>query len=142
MTNTKTTATEPTTPTRDAILAELSGLDRGDGCLGITIDQCLADGIDDVATIRAIVLEAEEEAAAERVTHTIQCRHSSGSSCWEPEPECVGLSREESERVLATLEPTDEDGNALEYRIVEESPHAHRPLDLSIACTDGPHPAD
>lgn len=69
--------------------------------------------------VRAAIRE-EISTAAAMATYTVQCRHASGSSCWEPEPECVGLTRDEAERVLATLEPTDDDGAALEYRIVED----------------------
>lgn len=65
-------------------------------------------------------IDGEWTRADDGTAHTIQCRHASGSSEWEPEPECVGLSRDEAERVLATLEPTDDDGAALEYRIVQD----------------------
>lgn len=53
------------TARRAEILSALSAHDRGDGCLGIIVDQALADDpnctVDDV---RAIVLEAESDAPA------------------------------------------------------------------------------
>ncbi len=52
--------------------------------------------------------------------YAIECRHASGSSHWEIEPECSDFAtREEAEQILAVLESEDEEGAALEYRIIE-----------------------
>ena len=52
-------------------------------------------------------------------TYNIECRHASGSSHWEIEPECTGFeSREEAEKVMLSLEDEDEEGAALEYQVV------------------------
>jgi hypothetical protein len=50
----------------DEIMAALSDHDRGDGCLGIIVRQALADEpACSVDSVRAIVLEAEADAAAD-----------------------------------------------------------------------------
>lgn len=50
----------------------------------------------------------------------IECRHASGSSHWSTEPECGDIAtREEAEQIMATLESQDDEGAALEYRVVE-----------------------
>lgn len=53
-------------------------------------------------------------------TYQIECRHASGSSHWDVEPECGDIATlEEAERIMATLETEDAEGAALEYRVVE-----------------------
>lgn len=52
--------------TRSFILFALSAHNHGDGCLGIIVDHCIADGITDIETIRSIVVEAETDARLER----------------------------------------------------------------------------
>lgn len=51
---------------RAEILSALSDHNHGDGCLGIIVDQAIADGITDVETIREICIEAAEDARIER----------------------------------------------------------------------------
>jgi hypothetical protein len=51
--------------------------------------------------------------------YIIQCRHVSGSSHWDREPDTEEyLTVEEADAVIATLENEDDDGAALEYRTV------------------------
>ena len=49
----------------------------------------------------------------------IECRHASGSSHWDREPDSVFETEAEAEAAIKTLEKTDDDGAALEYRVVE-----------------------
>jgi hypothetical protein len=52
--------------------------------------------------------------------YIIECRHASGSSHWDREPDTEAYeTREEAEGVAATLETEDEEGAELEYRVVE-----------------------
>ena len=52
---------------RDDLLAALASHDHGDGCLGIIVDEALAeDPTVTLAAVREIVLQAEADAAAER----------------------------------------------------------------------------
>lgn len=121
MTNTKTT--EPT-------LRHLSDADLGLDVIHTLRTEAASTGDSEQVAICDRALDGDQDAlsecyrvidaAAAMATYTVQCRHSSGSSCWEPEPECVGLTRAAAERAMAGLEPTDDDGAALEYRIVAD----------------------
>lgn len=52
---------------RNDLLAELSSFDRGDGCLGIIIDEGLRRDPDVTAEeLREVCVEAERDAEAER----------------------------------------------------------------------------
>lgn len=52
--------------------------------------------------------------------YIIESRHASGSSHWDREPDTEEFeTREAAEAVIATLETEDDDGAALEYRVVE-----------------------
>ncbi len=108
--------------------------------------QSLADGCDDAwqraeEALEAGNLSAAREALEEARTledeggddsharsalellaprYGIECRHASGSSHWAPEPEAYDFdSREEAEAAIESLEAEDEEGAALEYRVVE-----------------------
>ena len=51
--------------------------------------------------------------------YVVECRHVSGSSNWEQEPDTEHYeTREAAEAVIATLEREDEEGSPLEYRVV------------------------
>jgi len=51
--------------------------------------------------------------------YTIECRHASGSSHWDREPDSgTYTTPAEAEAEAAKLEAADEDGAPLEYRIV------------------------
>lgn len=64
---TKTTAPETLARRRADLLAALASHDHGDGCLGIIVDEALAeDPTVTLAAVREIVLQAEADAAAER----------------------------------------------------------------------------
>jgi hypothetical protein len=53
-------------------------------------------------------------------THVIECRHASGSSHWDREPDTEEYPTvEAAEEVIATLETEDEEGAPLEYRVVK-----------------------
>jgi hypothetical protein len=61
----------------------------------------------------------EEEEEDDEVGYVILCRHSSGSSEWEREPDTDEYATiEDAEEVIATLETEDEDGASLEYKVV------------------------
>ncbi len=66
-------------------------------------------------------VSSEIEIALKR--YGIDCRHASGSSHWGAEPDAYDFaSREEAEAAIESLEPEDDDGAALEYRVVEVGP--------------------
>lgn len=52
--------------------------------------------------------------------YAIESRHASGSSHWDSEPDASDFaSRYEAEKAIEALEAEDDEGAALEYRVVE-----------------------